>query len=300
MSISQIERIQLEQLICWRVRTAQAELLVAEQGAQVLSYRRYGQPPLIWLSDQARYLSGQGVRGGVPVCWPWFGDAQRNPPAVQAMVQGVAPFHGLARTQDWSLAEASEQPDQISLGFVLELPHGLPGWPHAASLRLDIELGEQLQLRLTTRNRGTAPLAISQALHSYFAVSDIRQVRVQGLEGCGYIETLDNWSTQQQTGALSFSGEIDRIYLDLSSRLVIDDPLWQRRVVLQSSGSRSAIVWNPWVDKSTRLTQFDADAWQGMLCIETANVLGDHLVLPPEGEHELGFVLFSEELGGNS
>ena len=107
MSTSQIERIQLEQLICWRVRTAHAELLVAEQGAQVLSYRRYGQPPLIWLSDEARYLTGQGVRGGVPVCWPWFGDLQRNPPEVQAMVQGEAPFHGLARTQNWSLSEVS-------------------------------------------------------------------------------------------------------------------------------------------------------------------------------------------------
>jgi glucose-6-phosphate 1-epimerase len=296
MSTSQIERIQLEQLICWRVRTAHAELLVAEQGAQVLSYRRYGQPPLIWLSDQARYLTGQGVRGGVPVCWPWFGDLQRNPPEVQAMVQGEAPFHGLARTQDWTLSELSEQPDQVSLSFALELPDGMPGWPHAASLRLDIELGEQLQLRLSTRNLGRTPLAISQALHSYFAVSDIRQIRVQGLEGCRYIETLDNWSSRQQAGALSFAGETDRIYLDLPPRLVIDDPLWQRRLVLESTGSRSAIVWNPWVDKSTRLTQFDADAWQGMLCIETANVLDDHLLLPPGGEHALGLGLRSEAL----
>ena len=299
MSTSQIERIQLEQLNCWRVRTAHAELLIAEQGAQVLSYRRYGQPPLIWLSDQARYLIGQGVRGGVPVCWPWFGDLQRNPPEVQAMVQGDAPFHGLARTLDWQLQDTLEQADQVTLCFALDLPDGLPGWPHAAGVRLQIELGEQLQLRLITRNLGSTPLAISQALHSYFAVSDIRQIRVQGLEGCRYIETLDNWSSRQQAGALSFAGETDRIYLDLPPRLVIDDPLWQRRLVLESTGSRSAIVWNPWVDKSTRLTQFDADAWQGMLCIETANVLDDAVLLAPGEEHELGFVLFSEELGGD-
>ncbi|HWR81214.1 MAG TPA: D-hexose-6-phosphate mutarotase, partial [Pseudomonas sp.] len=113
MSTSQIERIQLEQLSCWRVRTAHAELLIAEQGAQVLSYRRYGQTPLIWLSDQARYLIGQGVRGGVPVCWPWFGDLQRNPPEVQAMVKGDAPFHGLARTLDWQLQDTLEHVDQV-------------------------------------------------------------------------------------------------------------------------------------------------------------------------------------------
>ena len=299
MSTSQIERIQLEQLSCWRVRTAHAELLIAEQGAQVLSYRRYGQPPLIWLSDQARYLIGQGVRGGVPVCWPWFGDLPRNPPEVQAMVQGDAPFHGLARTLDWQLQDTLEQADQVTLCFALDLPDGLPGWPHAAGVRLQIELGEQLQLRLTTRNLGSTPLVFSQALHSYFAVSDIRRVSVRGLDGCRYTETLDNWSEQRQAGDLQFAGETDRIYLDLPPRLEIDDPLWQRRLVLEARGSRSAIVWNPWVDKSTRLTQFAADAWQGMLCIETANVLDDAVLLAPGEEHELGFVLFSEELGGD-
>lgn len=295
-TVTSVERIEMEQLFCWRVRTAQAELLVAEQGAQVLSYRRYGEPPLIWLSDQARYLTGQGVRGGVPVCWPWFGDLQRNPLAVQAMVQGEAPFHGLARSLVWQLLSIAEQAEQVALSFVLELQDGLPGWPHAASLRLDIELGEQLQLRLTTRNRGATPLAISQALHSYFAVSDIRQVRLHGLDGCRYIETLDNWSEQQQSGPLQFAGETDRIYLQLPPRLILDDPLWQRRLVLETTGSRSAVVWNPWVDKSTRLSQFAADAWQGMLCIETANVLDDHILLPPGREHVLGWSVSHELL----
>lgn len=296
---TQVERIELEQLVCWRVHTPHAELLVAEQGAQVLSYRRYGEPPLIWLSDQARYLRGQGVRGGVPVCWPWFGDLQRNPPEVQAMVAGEAPFHGLARSLDWRLQSVVEQVDQVILSFVLELPDGLPGWPHAACLRLDIALGERLQLQLTTRNTGAAPLAISQALHSYFAVSDIRRVRLAGLAGCRYIETLDSWSSRRQAAEVQFAGETDRIYLDVPDRLELDDAGWQRRLILETVGTRSAIVWNPWIDKSTRLTQFAADAWQGMLCIETANVLDDYVVLPPGGEHVLGLSVFSQPLGGD-
>ena len=295
-----VERIQLEQLACWRVCTAQAELLVAEQGAQILSYRRHGQPPLIWLSEQARYLQGQGVRGGVPVCWPWFGDLQRNPPAVQAMVQGEAPFHGLARTLDWQVLEVQEAAGQLTLSFTLDLPDGLPGWPHAASLRLDIQLDIQLddalQLRLTTRNLGIAPLAISQALHSYFAVSDIRQVRLRGLDGCRYIETLEDWAVCQQQGDLHFSGETDRIYQDLPSRLELLDAGWQRKLILQSSGSASAIVWNPWIDKSTRLSHFAADAWQSMLCIETANVWDDCIELAPGARHELCLSLRSEAL----
>ena len=293
---SQVERVVLEELVCWRVCTPQAELLVAEQGAQILSYRRHGQPPLIWLSDQAGYLRGQGVRGGVPVCWPWFGDLQRNPPAVQAMVQGEAPFHGLARTLDWQLLEVQEAAEQLTLSFALELPDGLPGWSHAASVRLDIQLDDGLQLRLTTRNLGSTPLSISQALHSYFAVSDIRQVRLRGLDGCSYVETLEDWAVRQQQGDLHFSGETDRIYQGLPSRLELLDAGWQRKLILDSSGSGSAIVWNPWIDKSQRLTHYDADAWQGMLCIETANVLGDCIELAPGGHHELRLSLSSEAL----
>jgi glucose-6-phosphate 1-epimerase len=293
---SQVERIQLEELSGWRVTTARAELLVAEQGAQVLSYRRFGEPPLIWLSDQARYLRGQGVRGGVPVCWPWFGDLQRNPPAVQTMVQGAAPFHGLARTLDWQLQEVREQADAVELALVLELPVGLPGWPHAASVRLDIRLGDDLQLNLRTRNHGDTALAISQALHSYFAVSDIARVRVCGLDDCGYIETLEDWAPRVQQGDLHFTGETDRIYHGLPATLMLDDPLWQRRVVLQSSGSSTAILWNPWIDKSQRLSHFAGDAWQGMVCIETANVLDDYVLLQPGAEHVLGLRIVSEVL----
>jgi len=232
----------------------------------------------------------------VPVCWPWFGDLLRNPPAVQAMAQGELPFHGLARTLDWQLLEASEQADQVTLSFVLDLVDGLPGWPHAASLRLDICLGEQLELRLTTCNFSSTTLAISQALHSYFAVSDIRQVHVLGLDGCGYIETLEDWAPRVQQGDLRFSGETDRIYHGLPATLILEDPQWQRRLVLHSSGSSSAIVWNPWIDKSQRLSQFAADDWQGMLCIETANVLDDCVLLPPGGEHVLGLRVVSEVL----
>ena len=297
MSASEcVEQLQQGELKCWRVRTAQAELLLAEQGAQILSYRRHGQPPLIWLSEQAAYRQGQGVRGGIPICWPWFGDLARNPPAVQAMVQGPAPFHGLARTLPWRLQAVTEQDAALCLSLLLELPDGLPGWAHPASLQLDILLGDALQLRLRTRNLGTAPLAVSQALHSYFAVSDIRQVRVDGLDGCRYLETLEGWAERRQQGALQFAGETDRLYLDLPPRLVLEDPLWQRRIVLQSRGSRSAVLWNPWIGKAAQLSQFAADAWQGMLCIETANVWDDCLLLPPGGEQVLELSLSSEPL----
>lgn len=295
----QVERVEINQLACWRVRTANAELLVAQQGAQILSYQRDGERPLIWLSEQAEFKQGQSVRGGVPLCWPWFGDLRRNPQAVQALYRGgsLVPAHGLVRGLDWQLLGIDCQDHSVILDFVfnsLEQPQ--TEWPHAAELQLRIRLDDQLHLELSNRNLGDTPLTISQALHSYFAVGDIRQARVEGLRGCRYIDTLDNWLERQQSDTLSFHGETDRIYLDTPAQLSIVDPVWQRRIHLHSSGSGSAVLWNPWIDKARRLSQCAEDAWQGMLCVEHANVLNDLLVLAPGAQHRLSVSLWSEAL----
>jgi len=131
--------------------------------------------------------------------------------------------------------------------------------------------------------------SISQALHSYFAVSDIHQVRVEGLAGCPYIDTLLDWQQrQQQDGDLAFNGETDRIYLQLPTTLQLIDPAWKRSIRLTTRGSRSAVLWNPWIDKAKRLSSYADDAWQRMACIETANVLDDVVVLQPGQQHLLG------------
>ena len=272
----------------WRLRFGSAQLDICQQGGQILSYfADIEQPPLIWLSDCAEYLRGQGVRGGVPVCWPWFGDIQRNPLAVQKMTTVGAPFHGLARTLDWQLIHSSAAKNGVQLSLQLDASQGLSAWPHAAILQLHIELGERLTIRLDNHNLCSEPLAISQALHTYFAVSDIRKVTVQGLAGCPYHETLEQWQPREQIGDLSFSGETDRVYLDVPTHLQIVDQGWQRRIHLRTQGSESAIVWNPWIAKAQTLSGFSNDAWQQMLCIENANVLADHLLLAPNQRHSL-------------
>jgi glucose-6-phosphate 1-epimerase len=295
----QVERLELGELVCWRVRSASAELLVAQQGAQVLSYQRDGEQPLIWLSEQAAFQQGQGVRGGVPVCWPWFGDLTRNPAAVRAMrkAETPAPAHGEVRNQDWQLLGIDDAGEAVTLEFAFAAPDGgLPGWPHAVQPTLRIRLAERLTLSLTNHNHGDAPVALSQALHTYFAIGDIHQASMDGLAGCRYVDSLRDWREFKQDDVLGFSGETDRLYLDVPSQLSIRDPQWQRRIQLQTSGSRSAIVWNPWIDKSRRLSQFAEDAWQRMLCIETANVLDDALQLAPGASHTLEVTLWSEPL----
>lgn len=293
-----IERIQIDELACWRLQGPAGELLISEQGAQILQYQEWQQPPLLWLSEQAQYQQGHGLRGGVPICWPWFGDLKRNPEPIQKMLStdSPSPAHGLVRQQDWQVLNLEDAGDEVrfSLGFFSD--GQLPGWPHIAELQLDIVLGQRLDISLTCRNTGEHDLHISQALHSYFAVGDIRQVQVEGLNGCQYIETLDHWKNMRQQGLLGFNGETDRIYLDTPERLSILDPAWQRRIHLHAQGSGSAVVWNPWIEKAKRLSQFAESDWQHMLCIETANVLEDALHMAPGAEHQLHLSLWSEAL----
>lgn len=299
MPTPKVEAVTLGELKCWRIDDGRAELLVTEQGAQVVSYRRHGDQPLIWLNDQAIFKPGTPIRGGVPVCWPWFGNLSKNPNAVQAMRQAedAAPAHGLVRAMNWVLEGIESDHSPLRVTFSLPQANGqLPGWPHQAELRLAIELGDDLSIDLTTRNLGQQPITLSQALHTYFAVSDVRQVSVDEVASLEYIETLENWETRTQEGALEVAGETDRIYLDTPKRLAINDHEWKRRVLIDTHGSASAVIWNPWIERAAAFVDMANDGWQHMFCIETANVLGDVVTLAPGASHSLGYRLSTEAL----
>lgn len=294
-----IQRIEKDQLSCWRIRHGDAEVIVAEQGAQVLSFRQGDATPIIWLSEEARFERGQPVRGGVPVCWPWFGDLARNPTPVQDAYRGPesAPAHGLVRSIDWALTHQDCDAGSANLTLTCPAARVLPGWPHAVELSLHVRLdGSGLHLSLTSHNQGDVPVALSQALHSYFTISDIQQVAVEGLDGRPYVETLEDWQRRQQQGDLTFEGETDRIYLDLPQALSLRDSGLKRRIRIETQGSRSAVLWNPWIAKAQRLSQFADDAWQRMVCIETANVMDDMVVLEPQASHTLSLSIAAEPL----
>jgi glucose-6-phosphate 1-epimerase len=158
MNTPNVEAVKLDELNCWRIRHGQAELLVAQQGAHILSYQLAGQPPLIWLNDEAVFKTGKSIRAGVPVCWPWFGNFARNPQSVQAMRVSNEPptAHGLVRAMDWELGGIEAEGEGLKVEFLLPYPEGgLPGWPHQVDLKLSIRLDEQLHISLTSHNQGT-------------------------------------------------------------------------------------------------------------------------------------------------
>ncbi|WP_263263683.1 D-hexose-6-phosphate mutarotase [Pseudomonas sp. RIT-PI-S] len=299
MSTPTVEKLKQGELDIWQIKTAGAELLVAEQGAQVLSYTRTGEQPLIWLNDHAEFKLGKAIRAGVPVCWPWFGSLARNPQAIQQMREGndPAPSHGLVRTLKWNLAAPEIEDDKVTLTFLLPEADGrLPGWPHAARLELKIVLADTLSLSLTTLNLGVDTLHLSQALHTYFAVSDVRQVAVEEVAGLQYVETLEDWEQRTQSGQLEVTGETDRVYLQTPARLSIADSGWDRRILIDTQGSASAVIWNPWIERAAALPDMTNDGWQRMFCIETANVLADARVLAPGESHTMTVTFSSEAL----
>ncbi len=301
MSTSQphVESIELGELTAWRIRHGDAELVVAQQGAHIVSYQRDGHQPLIWSNPAAVFKQGKAIRGGMPVCWPWFGNLERNPASVRAMRQSDTPAkaHGEVRAVDWELMGMGLDGDALLIDFIQPLAEGhLPGWPHNVALKLSIRLDHALNVSLLSFNAGSEAVTLSQALHTYFAVSDVREINVEGVDGLDYIETLENWEERQQSGALTFSGETDRIYLDTPEHLAINDPVWNRRIYIRSSGSQSAVIWNPWTAKTATFSDMAADGWENMLCIETANVLDDVAVIEPGAMQVMAVSIWSEPL----
>lgn len=288
-----------KELIAVAVTNKQANATIFLQGAQLSHYQRHGQAPTIWCSPQCDYLAGTPLRGGIPVCWPWFGDACKNPQAIRCQFKATpTTAHGFVRSLPWQLDAIELINDkQTQLVFVLQLDGSEnPSWPYPARLVMAFHIGEQLTIDFTVINTSRECFNFSSALHSYFAVGDIQQVAVNGLNQLHYIDCLKDWSLQQQQGELMIQQEVDRIYRGTKQAIQIVDHCWQRSIDISFQGSQSAIVWNPWLKKSQRLSQFAANAYQSMLCIETANAEQDYISLAPSEQHHLQLILNTEPL----
>ena len=253
---------------------------IALQGAHLLTFQPNGEQPLIWLSPEAKLAQGKSVRGGVPVCWPWFGP--------HAQQKGY-PGHGFARTVPWRLERASQLADgRTELEFVLlGNATSRAQWPHASELRQRITIGQTLSHELITTNLSGQPITIGQALHTYLQVGDLRRCRVDGLDGCEYIDKVAGMSRARQQGGVGFTGEVDRIYLDTPTRCEIVDPALGRRIIIESQGSHSTVVWTPWAEKATQMGDLGPDGYLHMVCVETANAAEDVVSLAPGAQHRL-------------
>lgn len=245
----------------------------------------------MWLSDNCDYKAGVSLRGGVPICWPWFGDLNRNPRALKAQYADdaivLAPAHGFVRNQDWDVKKIERVGSALTvveLGLDF-LENKEPLWPFATELRCTIEVGQHVSIDFNVRNHGNRPFIFSRALHSYFNVENIESVSINGFDGVEYIDTLDNWQAFTQQGNIVFNREVDRIYQSSPSPIVLKDD--SKIITVSAQGSHSTVVWNPWIDKSMRLSQFDNLDYQKMVCVETGNIGDDIVELAPDHSSSL-------------
>ncbi len=237
---------------------------VAMHGAQVMSWRPAYEDEVLYLSPEAVFREGKAIRGGLPICWPWFNAHPTNT---------EMPSHGIARTRFWNFISASESNEGVVLNF--DMVDGI--WSAAMTLKLS----EALEVILETRNPNEIPIVISGALHPYFAVSDIEHVRIVNLDGADYLDTVGEPTHRIQKGPLTFKGEVDSIYDSSSSVLLVDD-LSGRTLLIEKCGSPSTVVWNPWVEKSAALKDLPDDGYLKFCCIEAA-IANDKAVIVMPG-----------------
>ncbi len=259
------------------IENRSAAAKIALQGAHLFHYQAKGKAALLWLSETSFFETGQSIRGGVPICWPWFGMPKDDM---------TLPQHGFARTSLWEYMDADETDDETTQ-ITLQLTHStesLALWPHKFKLILNITIGKTLSMSLTTENCDDKAFEVTSALHTYFNISAIENISVEGLDQHRYLNALTG-KYNLQNGNIIIDREVDRVYQKVSSPLFLIDK--KRTIEINNEGSSSVVVWNPWIKKCARMSAMKDDAYKSMLCIETANAFEDTRTIQPNQSHTL-------------
>ncbi|MBE9533096.1 MAG: D-hexose-6-phosphate mutarotase [Proteobacteria bacterium] len=263
--------------IMLEVKNAHATALISTYSGHVLAYQPINEPePLLFLSEQANYEQGKAIRGGVPVCWPWFSD------------DGV-PAHGFMRNQQWHVAATQQQRDG-STKVILNIGHNQHSqehWAYKFNLQLEIIIGETLSMVLTSSNLDDTDFTISQALHTYLSVGDVNKIEIIGLDGTHYLDKTTGFGKGEQEGNIKIDGEFDRIYGSLQQNILLRDPVFHRQIRISSPKSTTAVIWNPGAENSTAMADLADDAYKQFICIEAANTACDKVVVKAGHSHTL-------------
>lgn len=260
------------------IEHAAATARIALNGAHVTDWIPEGHDPVLYMSADALLEPGKAIRGGIPVCWPWFGPHPTD--SNQAA-------HGFVRTMMWEVDVARETTADVEIVLKLQDSAATKAlWPHAFAARVHVHIGASLQITLIAANTGSNAWTMTGALHSYFNVEDVRKIAIHGLHGTQYVEGRLSPDKCAQQGTIVIDQEVDRMYIS-DSTVIVHDPLWKRELVIEKAGSLATVVWNPWIEKSTRLADLPDEAYPEFVCIEAANAGDDVITVQPGHEHLL-------------
>ena len=259
---------------------------VHDQGAQVTRWVPAGADPVLYVSTAVRLERGAPIRGGIPVCWPWFGPGR---------AAGMSPAHGFVRTAPWQLVERVDADDAVTLTHRITSDTATsPHWPHAYAVELQSRLGRTLEISLTSTNTGEAPVDLEEALHAYLVVGDVRQVSLDGLDGKSFFDKVSG-TERHLSGSLAFTGETDAVFRT-SDPVTVVDPGLRRRLVVTTTGSSNVVVWNPWEAKAAEVADIGTGDWQRFVCVEGANVFENAVALGPGESRTMTYSIHVEEL----
>ena len=263
------------------INNAKAHATISTYSGQVLSYRPKSQKDdLLFVSDKAYYEDGKAIKGGIPVCWPWFG---ADPDDLGRTA------HGFVRNRQWEVIGSESLADgstKVVMAMV-DSDETRAIWPHPFKLSIEITVGDSLKLALVTHNTGDDSVTISQALHTYFYVGDISKVQVLGLDGIEYLDKVDEFSEKIQSGSVTINSEVDRIYKGVTGELVIDDESLARKIRITSRGCSTIVVWNPWNEIAASMGDLNDDDYKKMICVETANAGPETVEIAAGSEYRL-------------
>ncbi|CAK2017823.1 D-hexose-6-phosphate mutarotase [Vibrio crassostreae] len=266
-----------------RVIHDKANAAISLFGGHVVSFQPQGQEDLIWMSQQAKFDGKTALRGGIPVCWPWFGRI-------------AAPAHGFARSSEWQLVEHRESEAGVIVSLGLKpSEETLAVWPHQFDARLNVEIGEQLKVTLDVKNTDSQPWTFSGALHTYLNVADIHNTTTTGM-GAKYIDSLQGGKICQGGDELVLTDTIDRVYTQPEAQIFVADKKLDRTLTVENHGHNSAVLWNPWAEGAAGMGDMQDDGYLTMLCVEStlhAPSLEAGKTLQPGENHQLITVISS-------
>jgi glucose-6-phosphate 1-epimerase len=260
-------------------------VVVSLYGAQVMNFIPKGGTDVLWNTNRSFYQEGKAIRGGIPLCFPWFGPHETD---------SSLPLHGFARLQMWDVQNVMvAESGQILL--ILELHSNeqtMAMWPYSFTANLSVLLGLSLNVSLIVENTDNKPFTYTDALHSYFRIGNVDAVKVEGLQHKSYVDSLkENQSFEQQEDLLSINQEINRRYTDTYETCIIHDSALNRKISVSKSGSETTVVWNPWVETAKKMEDMNDDDYKTMLCIEAANTLNDTVTVEPGDSESIGTVI---------
>jgi glucose-6-phosphate 1-epimerase len=256
---------------------AQAEIYL--QGAHLTSWHPANSEEVIFLSKQARWEPGKAIRGGIPICFPWFRGKQDDP---------TAPAHGFARTTTWQIASIVQQQDSVIVTLELGSDESTKKWwPHEFRLRYRVSVGLELRLELVVMNTGTDPIRFEEALHTYHSVGEVEKIRIAGLDQTVFLDNTNDNREVLQTNDVVISGPVDSAYLNTQATLELVDPVLHRRMRIEKENSLTTVVWNPGKQGARALADLGNDEWRQMAFVEACNIRDYAVNLLPGEEHRM-------------